>query len=168
MKNIIFRILVFAFLFTSAGCLKGVEDRKCNYDPCALKAPAAEVNALRTYLATNSITATEHCSGLFYSIENPGTGKTPEACYRVSVNYKGMLTDGTIFDQSQQPITFGLNQVIRGWTNGMPLVKEGGRIVLYIPPSLGYGSQAVRDDQGVVRIPANSNLVFEVDLLAAE
>ena len=168
MKNIIFRILVFAFLFTSAGCLKGVEERKCNYDPCALKAPASEVEALRTYLATNNITATEHCSGLFYTIENAGTGKTPQACYRVSVNYIGMLTDGSVFDRSLQPVTFSLNGVIRGWTNGVPLVKEGGRVILYIPPSLGYGSQEVRDEQGVVRIPPNSNLVFEIDLLAAE
>lgn len=168
MKKILFGIIAIAFLFTSAGCLKGVEEQKCNYDDCAFKAPTGEVEALRQYLASNNITATEHCSGLFYVIENPGTGKNPEACFRVSVNYKGMLTDGTVFDQSQQPVTFGLNQVVRGWTNGVPLVKVGGRIILYIPPSLGYGAQEIRDGQGTVRIPANSNLVFEVDVLAAD
>jgi FKBP-type peptidyl-prolyl cis-trans isomerase FkpA len=170
MKNIFLRIVAIAFLFTSAGCLKGSdEEQKCNYDPCAFKAPAGEVDALRQHLAANNITATEHCSGLFYIIENPGTGKTPEACYSVAANYKGMLLDGSVFDQSTQgPITFGLNRVIRGWTNGLPLIKQGGRIILYIPPSLGYGAEEKRDAQGVVRIPANSNLVFEVDLVAVQ
>ncbi|MGV3658184.1 MAG: FKBP-type peptidyl-prolyl cis-trans isomerase, partial [Chitinophagaceae bacterium] len=119
MKNILFGLIALFVLFTSTGCLKGVDEQKCTYDACAFKAPAGEIEALRTYLSDNGINATEHCSGLFYSIENPGTGKTPQACYRVSVNYKGMLTDGTVFDQSQQPVTFGLNQVIRGWTNGL-------------------------------------------------
>lgn len=168
MKNKIFRLLILAFLFTAAGCFKNLDEQKCEYDPCSFKAPSGEVTALREYLASKNITATEHCSGLFYVIENPGTGKTPEACSAVSANYKGMLTDGSVFDQSTTPATFSLSGVIRGWTNGVPLIKQGGRIILYIPPSLGYGAQEVRDGSGVVRIPANSNLVFEVDLVAVQ
>jgi len=170
MKNILLYAFAAAMLFTSTGCLKGVDnDQNCTYDPCAFKAPVAEIEALRQHLTTNGINATEHCSGLFYVIENPGSGKTPQACFSVAANYKGMLLDGTVFDQSTQgAITFGLNQVIRGWTNGLPLIQQGGRIILYIPPSLGYGAQDVRDRDGVVRIPANSSLVFEVDLVAVQ
>lgn len=148
-----------AFLFT--GCLKNKE-AECNYDPCAYKAPASEIQAVQEYLATNNITATQHCSGLFYRIENEGTGTRANACSAVLARYKGMLTDGTVFDQSPAAGTgFYLNRVIQGWTNGIPLVKAGGRVVLYIPPSLGYGNQP---PPGSV-IPANAILIFEVDVL---
>lgn len=165
MKNIFLFLTVTLLATTFTGCLKDPETPVCEYDPCKFKAPAAEVQALRDYLASNNITATEHCSGLFYVVENEGTGRKPEACGAVVANYKGMLTDGTVFDQSTSPVEFGLTSVIQGWTNGVPLVKEGGRIILYIPPSLGYGAREVRDPNGNVRIPANSNLIFEVDLL---
>ena len=165
MKNI-FILFTAAFLVTGfTGCLKDPEPQVCEYDACKFKAPAAEVQALKDYLTANNITATEHCSGLYYRIENAGTGKTPQACGAVLANYKGMLSDGQVFDQSSSPIEFALSGVITGWTNGVPLIKEGGRIVLYIPPSLGYGAQDRRDAQGVVRIPGNSTLIFEVDLI---
>lgn len=165
MKNI-FIFLAVALLGTGfTGCFKTPEEPVCEYDPCKFKAPAAEVQALKDYLTANSIIATEHCSGLFYIIENAGTGRTPQACNAVLANYKGMLDDGQVFDQSSTPIEFALNGVIQGWTNGVPLIKEGGRIILYIPPSLGYGTQEVRDRNGLVVIPANSNLVFEIDLM---
>lgn len=152
------------FLFT--GCLKD-QETKCNYDECAYKAPAAEIQAVQDYLTANNITATQHCSGLFYRIESEGTGTRPTACNGVYVNYVGMLTDGTIFDQSTNgQAGFYLNRVIQGWTNGIPQVKAGGRIILYIPPSLAYGSQDVKNQQGQVVIPANSILIFEVDLLS--
>jgi FKBP-type peptidyl-prolyl cis-trans isomerase FkpA len=74
----------------------------------------------------------------------------------VRATYIGKLTNGNQFDAGTAD--FGLNQVIRGWTNGIPLIKQGGKIHLYIPPSLGYGNQA----QGP--IPANSILIFDVTL----
>lgn len=151
-----------ALVFLLTGCLKG-SDNKCQYDECALKAPAAEIQAVQDYLTANNITATQHCSGVFYRVENAGTGTRPNACSYVLANYKGMLTDGHVFDQSSQgPIAFSLDGVIRGWTNGLQQVKAGGRIILYIPPSLGYGSRAVGD------IPANSILIFEVDLVGVQ
>lgn len=165
MKNIFFAFIGTLLLTSFAGCLKDPEEQKCEYDPCVFKAPAAEVQAVRDYLAANNLTATEHCSGLFYTIENAGTGRTPEACSFVFANYKGMLTDGSVFDQSTQPIGFSLGGVIQGWTNGLPLIKEGGRIILYVPPSLGYGSQDRRNGQGIVVIPGNSIMIFEVDLV---
>ena len=165
MKNILILFITALLATAFTGCIKDPEPQTCEYDPCKFKAPVAEVQALRDYLAANNITATEHCSGLFYRIENAGTGKTPIACSVVVANYKGMLTNGNVFDQSSSPIDFSLTGVIQGWTNGVPLIKEGGRIILYIPPSLGYGAQDVRDRNGLVVIPANSNLVFEVDLV---
>ena len=86
----------------------------------------------------------------------------------VSVNYTGLLTDGTKFDSSLNPgrtpfrFTVGAGQVIRGWDEGVAGMKVGGKRKLTIPPSMGYGSQ----DMGV--IPPNSTLIFEIELLAVE
>ena len=166
MKNSLFAFIASLSLITFTGCLKNPEPQKCEFNPCGSKAPESEIAAVRAHLAANNLTATEHCSGLFYRIENDGTGNKPEACSNVFANYKGMLTDGSVFDQSQPPYaSFNLTGVIQGWTIGVPLIKEGGRIILYIPPSLGYGNQDRRNGQGVVVIPANSIMVFEIDLV---
>lgn len=101
-------------------------------------------------------------SGLRYEVLTPGSEEKPVATSRVTVNYTGRLIDGTVFDSSEGrgPATFGLNQVIRGWTEGMQLIGKGGRIRLHVPSDLGYGDQG----QGG-SIPPSSALVFEVDLL---
>lgn len=99
-------------------------------------------------------------SGLGYSILKAGNGATPGDADRVSVGYKGMLaSDGTIFDASERA-EFGVNEVIPGFSEGLMLAKVGARIRLCIPAALGYGAQ------GAGKIPANADLVFEVDLLA--
>lgn len=166
MKKIVSLTLAAGLLaFSFSGCVKRPEPVPCTYDSCLAVAPQAEVQQVENYLSANGITATKHCSGLYYKIENAGTGTTPEFCGDVEAKYKGYLTDGNVFDQTATPIPFNLMGVIRGWTNGVPLVKEGGRILLFIPPSLGYGNQEVRDrNTGALRIPANSVLIFEVDL----
>lgn len=94
-----------------------------------------------------------------------GTGKVAEKGKDITVHYTGYLTDGTKFNSSldrRQPltITLGVGQVIRGWDEGFGGMKEGGKRKLTIPPEMGYGSRAVG---GV--IPANSTLIFEVELL---
>lgn len=102
-------------------------------------------------------------SGLQYKIITEGTGKRPSASSVVKVNYKGQLTDGKVFDSSYergQPVEFPLNQVIPGWTEGLQLLKEGGKATLYIPAKLGYGEQGVPG-----MIPPNSTLIFDVELL---
>ena len=101
-------------------------------------------------------------SGLQYQIVQEGTGKQPKATDKVTVHYTGKLLDGTVFDSSVQrgePIEFGLNQVIPGWTEGVQLMKEGGKIILYIPSELGYG------DRDMGQIPPGSTLIFEVELI---
>lgn len=157
LRSILFAL---SFLVLFSGCMKA-DEASCEYDECGYKAPQAEIQAVQDYLTANNLQATQHCSGLFYRVENPGTGTRPNACSYVQVNYKGMFTNGTVFDESDQgPASFYLSQVIQGWTNGIPQVKAGGRIILYIPPSLGYGRDNYQS------IPGNSILVFEVDLLA--
>jgi hypothetical protein len=102
-------------------------------------------------------------SGLQYYDIKVGTGAMPEATSRVKVHYTGRLTSGKKFDSSRDrdtPITFGLDQVIKGWTEGVAGMKVGGRRKLIIPANLGYGQRGA----GNV-IPPNSTLVFDVELL---
>ena len=99
-------------------------------------------------------------SGLQYKIINPGEGDSPAAKDTVKVNYRGTLIDGTEFDKSQEPIEFGLDHVIPGWTEGLQLLKKGGKAELYIPAKLAYGAHSPSP-----AIPANSVLIFEVELL---
>lgn len=102
-------------------------------------------------------------SGLQYLVLEEGKGKSPKATDTVLVHYKGNLLDGTEFDSSykrNEPISFPLNGVIPGWTEGVQLMKEGGKIRLFIPSNLAYGS---RGAGGV--IPPDSALVFDIELL---
>lgn len=113
------------------------------------------------YLAKNNLKAQKSDSGLYYVINEPGTGAQPTATSNVTVAYKGSFTNGNVFDQSgPEGISFGLNQVIKGWTEGIPHFKAGGSGVLLVPSQLGYGSS----DMGP--IPGGSVLVFEVKLIS--
>ena len=115
-------------------------------------------NALR-----EGVTTTE--SGLQYEVIKMGRGKKPAATDRVKVHYHGTLIDGTVFDSSVErgePIVFGLNQVIKGWTEGVQLMPIGSKFRFYIPQELGYGAQNAGS------IPPYSTLIFEVELLDIE
>lgn len=101
-------------------------------------------------------------SGLQYKVITEGKGEQPKADSVVTVEYEGRLIDGTVFDSSKQnggPISFPLNQVIPGWTEGVQLMKVGGEYTLYIPAKLAYG------ERGTGLIPGNSTLVFDVKLV---
>jgi FKBP-type peptidyl-prolyl cis-trans isomerase FkpA len=101
-------------------------------------------------------------SGLAYEVMRKGTGKSPKATDVVEVHYHGTLTNGTVFDSSverKKTISFPLNRVIKGWTEGLQLMKEGGKVKFVIPPALAYG-----DGGAPPKIPGGATLVFEVEL----
>ena len=106
-------------------------------------------------------------SGLKYQVMKKGTGTaSPKASDTVKVHYHGTLMDGTVFDSSVQrgePISFPLNGVIPGWTEGLQLMKVGDKFKFEIPPNLAYGANSPSP-----KIPANSTLVFEVELLGIQ
>lgn len=104
-------------------------------------------------------------SGLQYEVLKQGDGAVPQTTDKVKVHYEGRLIDGTVFDSSikrGEPAVFGLNQVIKGWTEGLSLMPVGSKWRLYIPQELGYG------DRQAGQIPPYSALIFDVELLGIE
>ncbi len=116
------------------------------------------------FLADNKLKDGVHitASGLQYKVLTLGDGAKPAATDTVKVHYRGTLLDGTEFDSSyarNEPISFALNRVIAGWTEGVQLMPIGSKFTFYIAPGLAYG------DDGGGTIPPNSTLIFEVELL---
>jgi FKBP-type peptidyl-prolyl cis-trans isomerase FkpA len=106
--------------------------------------------------------AQKTASGLIYRELKPGTGASPKATDTVKVHYRGTLIDGKEFDSSYdgQPIEFPLNRVIRAWTEGVQMMKVGGKAQLVCPANLAYGERGAPPD-----IPGGATLIFEVELL---
>lgn len=102
-------------------------------------------------------------SGLQYEVLKEGTGEKPSADDRVKVQYHGTLLDGTVFDSSVErgePATFGVSQVIPGWTEALQMMKEGAKWKIYLPADIAYGERGAGQDIG-----PNTTLIFEVELL---
>lgn len=136
-------------------------DKDTNKEPQKTDYTVENDKEITDYIAKNKLTAVKTDSGLYYVINEPGTGTQPTATSNVTVAYKGYFTSGKVFDQSSAAgISFGLNQVIKGWTEGIPYFKTGGSGILLIPSHLGYGSF---DYSG---IPGGSVLVFDVKLIS--
>lgn len=152
--------LLFFASFGALSCTKTVETNRCAV--VATAAPESESVALKAYLDSNSIHATADSRGFFYSILNQGdTSVRPSACSNITVTYTGRLLNGIQFDAANGTPIY-LQNVIIGWKEGIPLIGKGGSIILYIPPSLAYGT-AVKGS-----IPSNSPLMFAIDLLDVE
>lgn len=141
-------------LFGSTACMKSDE-------PCTEKTVASEEGTMLSFATSNSVPAVKHSSGLYYFIENPGSGSAPTATSTVKANYVGKFMDGTVFDQSVAgtPVTFSLAGVIPGWQIGVPLISKGGIIHLIIPSSMAYGCN------GYNRIPKYAVLYFRIELV---
>jgi FKBP-type peptidyl-prolyl cis-trans isomerase len=125
--------------------------------------PSTQDQLIQDFIKKNNLNAQKTASGLYYVIDKKGNGKHATAADQVKVHYKGTLLDGTKFDSSydrNEPITFPLSGVIRGWTEGIPLFEEGGKGKLIIPSALGYGPNGAG---GVIQ--PNEILVFDVELL---
>lgn len=146
------RYLIFILsVFTIVSCQKQLsEEEQLEKD----------ISLIEQYLKDNDLTAEKTLNGLFYIIDKEGNGNFPVTNSEVVVRYKGYFLDGKVFDQSPDlGVTFNLQSVIRGWTEGIPKFSVGGEGKLLIPSKLGYGPN---DRQG---IPANSVLLFDVKLL---
>lgn len=148
---------IFAFVlmvFVSLSCGKTADTG------CTPLTPASEKTSLIAYCTSNSITYTEHPSGILYEIVSPGTGVNPSLSSTVSCYYTGKLMNGTTFDAAtSNPATFPLANVIEGWKIAIPLIKTGGRIKMVIPSALAYSCV------GTNGIAGNSPLFFDVTLV---
>ena len=137
-------------------------------NPTHLMAQTSNLEQGQAFLKANATKPGVHTtpSGLQYKVITEGHGKSPAATDTVLVHYRGTTIDGTEFDSSykrNEPISFPLNGVIPGWTEGVQLMKEGGKMQLYIPSNLAYGS---RGAGGV--IAPDSTLVFDIELLKVQ
>lgn len=143
-----FLLLLVSFSLLALGCKK--EDQN-----------EIDRNIILKYLEDNNLTAVEDAAGFFYIIEIPGSEAKPTLANEVTVRYKGYLPNGNVFDQTSgtNTITFPLRNVIAGWQLGIPKFGRGGKGVLLIPSRLGYGDRATGS------IPANSVLIFDVELV---
>lgn len=160
-------LVIFSSVLLFASCKK---DNECGTAKPTIVASAGETTYLQNYLTANSLTAAS-INGMFYNITNPGSGNSPNLCSTVNVTYSGYLINGTStastpFDSATTPTALSLSGVIDGWQLVMPLVKTGGSVTLYVPPSLAYGTQAQTNSSGNVVIPANSYLKFVITLVS--
>jgi FKBP-type peptidyl-prolyl cis-trans isomerase FklB len=137
---------------------KVVAEEKARREKAQLQAIEEGTQYRENYGKQDGVVTTP--SGLQYKILEPGVGKTPGPTDKVTVNYRGTGIDGKEFDSSYKrgrPASFPLNGVIKGWTEGLQHVKEGGKIQLVIPPELAYGTRGPL---------ANQTLVFDVELIS--
>lgn len=132
----------------------------CGSDDETLDYKSLNEKEIQDYLLANDLEAEKTATGLYYIVEDQGTGSQPAANSNVRVAYKGYFTNGTVFDQSSpEGVRFNLQQVIKGWTEGITYFKEGGSGLLLVPSHLGYGPANYRS------IPGGSVLIFEIKLL---
>ncbi|MEO0732669.1 MAG: FKBP-type peptidyl-prolyl cis-trans isomerase [Bacteroidota bacterium] len=147
MKHVIFPLLALLFLASS----------------CGPETISTDLMSLEEYIEANNLTVQDGPEGLKYIIEEPGTADKPSATADVTVRYIGRLTNNNVFDQTRQnPATFNLQGLIRGWQLGIPLVGSGGKVQLFLPSNLAYGPR------GAGTIPPNADLIFEIELESFE
>lgn len=146
-------LIVLAFTFLSS----------CNNSDDNIDYKEKNNNEIIAYIDKNNLDAQKSDSGLYYVIDELGSGQQPTATSNVTVAYKGYFLDGKTFDQSDaNGISFGLHQVIKGWTEGITYFKEGGKGKLLVPSHLAYGNQ------GRPGIPGGAVLIFDIHLISVK
>lgn len=147
--------------------LKSMEDMKKEQEEQAAKQIGIDDKLLQEYFKENKITATKTASGLYYKIDKKGAGENAKPGQKVTVNYTGKTMDGKTFDSNVDPqfqhvspfsFTLGQGQVIKGWDEGVQLMKKGTKGTLYIPSTQAYGANG----QGPIK--ANSILIFDIEV----
>lgn len=156
------------FTFLMSSCLKFKQD--CGVAGTSV-APPNEKQRVLNFLNMNPDPGAVQLdtSGMYYSISVPGNTKKPSLCSVVDVKYQGRLENGNVFDKSSVAIaiSFPLGRLIEGWKRALPLIGEGGKMKLYIPPELGYGPEGSIDPQtGEFIIPPNEIIIFDVELVS--
>lgn len=142
--------ILFAFLILSS----------CSNDDSVKDFREENDQEIQAFIESNNLNAQKSSTGLYYVIDNPGTGESPIPTDRVKVVYKGYYTNGDVFDESDaEGLSFNLQNVIIGWVEGISYFKEGGSGKLLIPSHLAYGSNDYRD------IPGGSVLIFDIELI---
>ncbi len=147
MKKLFFLLVISVFIFAA-----------CEEDDPAAEQLKKDIELIEEYLLDSGLVAESTESGLHYIIEEEGIGNYPTLNSIVKVDYKGYLLNGDVFDEGVVN-DYPLYRYIDGWQEGMQFFKEGGEGILLIPSGLGYGSASKPD------IPANSVLIFDVDLI---
>jgi FKBP-type peptidyl-prolyl cis-trans isomerase FkpA len=160
-------LLLFSFCVFLSSCGKTSADAAgCTYTTSTVVVPASELTTLQTWVNANRPAAIFNSGGFYYDIPAAGSGAdTAKVCSIVTVKYIGYLTNGIKFTSTSEetiPSTFVLGALITGWQRGLPLIKAGGTINLYLPPTLGYGATPTGT------IPANSILIFTIQLTAVQ
>jgi FKBP-type peptidyl-prolyl cis-trans isomerase FkpA len=160
MRKIVWGFLGLVLLYFIS-CKK---DSGCGYSYQNVVASASEQKAVKGYLDSIGVySAVKDSSGFYYQVVSNGTGNTsPSLCSQVEVTYTGKLTNGNVFEQKSTAFTLGSS--IEGLKIGLSMIKKGGHMQLYIPPSLAYGAADIKDENGKVVIPANSILIFDITL----
>jgi FKBP-type peptidyl-prolyl cis-trans isomerase FkpA len=161
LKKTMYTLFIVA-IFSACGKQSTTSSEPCDPTPSTVVASTSEITYLQNYLTGNGIAATQHASGFFYTLANAGTGISPSSiCSTVTVKYVGTVIGGTgsPFDSNTSGVNFLLANLIIGWQKGIPLLKKGGTIDLYIPPSMAYGTA------GSGTIPGNAYLKFTIELL---
>ena len=159
MKKILIAVTLLSASIYFLSCSKSSTP---GYYTCSGPTAAQDSTALLAFAKSNNMTPTADTSWLYYQIISQGTGTTPSAKSKVTVNYVGKFMNGSNFDSTTAPVTFELDSLILGWQYGLPKIQAGGHIKLLVPSSLAFGCT------GSGNIPANTPLFFDVQLISVQ
>ena len=171
MKNLLLFSFLAIVLVTSC--------KKDNYDPLEQQREeerkfneqlAKDTVIISNFLKQKELSYQRSKEGVYYEVLEPGAGSVVyNASTKIQVKFRALLLDGTVIDESAKdtPVTYTLGDLIAGFQIGVPLIQPGGKIILYIPSGYVFGARAIVDNSGKQIAPANSNFIFELELVQA-